>query len=582
MSFAGDLEHLSIVDVVQLLHVTRKSGTLIVTSGKRECRLVFGEGFIISANHFDNSLRIGRILVEAKAVSEEALNQTLAEQAAAGGERRPLVAALIESGRVAKEDAYRGLETLLELTIVEVLTWTSGRFDFDLGSVAAADDYRYFPETLHQGIQFHTENVLMDALRIYDEKKRDGTLASEFQPIDEVFGEAEKSVLSADDLGLGDVDRLERKIPQVFRALEDRPPTDVHRRALATLAPGLPEEERGRLAAVLDALPPRPRAGDVPALSVILYGGDELLAHCVSTACRHGGIFVFSTNEEKDVDPVIDQCLAKGGAPVLVLDAPAPADSRFSPGALADLLRRKRAAHPRLLAIQLAGPEDSVLPLTAADGVLAVLGRPRQEAVPATFVEDFAAFLAALPAQLRTHVREQGAWVVSRIKDGLDAVRGLQDGSSVALALLRSLAGICERALTLVVRSGELVAERGIGFAPGPGREPLPLLGAALRIPRGESPLLTEILARGGCRTVATGEDDALKRLFARVGAPRHPSAFLVPLRAAGTTVSVTYADFGQGEPVAVDLDLVETLAGQAGLALECILYRKRLQRTAP
>ena len=582
MSFAGDLEHLSIVDVVQLLHVTRKSGTLIVTSGKRECRFVFDEGFIISANHFDNSLRIGRILVEAKVVSEETLSRTLAEQAAAGGERKPLVAALIESGRVGKEDAYRGLETLLELTIVEVLTWTSGRFDFDVGSVAAADDYRYFPETLHQAIQFHTENVLMDALRIYDEKKRDGTLASEFQPTDEVFWEAGKSVLSADDLGLGDVDRLERKIPQVFRALEDRPIVDVHRRALAALAPGLPQDERDRLAAALDAFPPRPHAGDGPALSVILYGGDDLLAHCVSTACRHEGIFVFSTNEEKDVDPVIDQWLAKGGAPVLVLDAPAPADSRFSPGALADLLRHKRAAHPRLSAVQLASPEDSVLPLTPADGVLAVLGRPRRGTGPETFVEDFAAFLAALPAHLRTHVREQGAWVVSRIKRDLEAVRGLQDGSSVALALLRSIAGTCERALTLVVRGRELVAERGVGFAPGTGREPLPLLGAPLRIPLGESPLLTEVAAGGRCRTVATGDDDALQRLFARVGAPRHPSALLVPLRAAGTTVSVTYADFGQGEPAAVDLDLIETLAGQAGLALECILYRRRMQRTAP
>ncbi|HEY5998550.1 MAG TPA: DUF4388 domain-containing protein, partial [bacterium] len=273
MSFTGDLEHLSIVDVVQLLHSTRKSGTLSVTSTKGECQLVFDDGFIISANHFDNSVRIGRILVEAGAVSTEDLERTLAEQAAAGdGVRKPIVAALIESGRVKKEDAYRGLETLLELTIVEVLTWTTGHFDLDVGAVTAADDYRYFPETLHQGIQFHTENVLMDALRLYDEKKRDGRFADEAELTDESFaaafgddgapapphvaeldgGEDEEDdlVLSPDDLGLEDVDRIEKRIPEVFKPLEDRagaPAGGGERRAVAALAPGLPEPELARL-----------------------------------------------------------------------------------------------------------------------------------------------------------------------------------------------------------------------------------------------------------------------------------------------------------------------------------------------
>jgi hypothetical protein len=593
------LEHLSIVDVVQLLHSTRKSGTLSVTSAKGECQLVFDDGYIISANHFDNSLRIGRILVEAGAVSAADLERTLAEQAAARGERKPLVAALIESGRVKKEDAYRGLETLLELTIVEVLTWTSGHFDLDVGSVTAADDYRYFPEKLHQGIQFHTENVLMDALRIYDEKKRDGRLTDEVELTDEVFVEAfgggappvaelaggreeEQLVLSADDLGLEDIDRLDRRIPEVFKPLEDRSAAATHRRALASLAPGLPEAERERLAALIDALPPRPRPGDGPPLAVILYGGDDLFAYCASAACRHEGIHLLSTSEERDLDPLVAQCRAKAEVPVLVLDAPGAAGDRFAPEALADLRRRARERHPGLCAVQLVAPGGPSLPASPAEGVTALFARPAREIPRAAFVETLEEFLAAFPTHLRAHVCGQGPWVLARVRDGLDAVRGFQDGSSVALALLRTVAASCERALTLVVRGRELISERGIGLASSPGREPLPLPGAPLRLPLAASPLLTEAVEGERCRLVEIAGDDALRRLQARIGAPRRPVALLVPLRAAATTVSLTYADFGQREPAAVDLALIETLAAQAGLALERILYRRRAEKAAP
>ena len=62
MSFTGDLEHLPIVDVIQLLHATRKSGVLRVTCRKGESQLVFKDGYMVSANHLNNSVRIGKIL----------------------------------------------------------------------------------------------------------------------------------------------------------------------------------------------------------------------------------------------------------------------------------------------------------------------------------------------------------------------------------------------------------------------------------------------------------------------------------------------------------------------------------------
>ena len=64
MAFTGDLEHLPIVDIIQLVHTTRKSGIFSVKGSKGESRIVFSSGYIVGANHINNSVRIGTVLVK--------------------------------------------------------------------------------------------------------------------------------------------------------------------------------------------------------------------------------------------------------------------------------------------------------------------------------------------------------------------------------------------------------------------------------------------------------------------------------------------------------------------------------------
>src|SRR6185369_7636138 len=135
MSFSGDLEHLPIVDVIQLLHSTRKTGTLCLKGHKGESQLVFNDGYFVSANHVNNSVRIGKILVDMKAITQDELDQALLEQHNAGPSRKPLIATLIEGEKIDKDSAYKGLESLIELTIVEILTWTSGTFSLDVNKI---------------------------------------------------------------------------------------------------------------------------------------------------------------------------------------------------------------------------------------------------------------------------------------------------------------------------------------------------------------------------------------------------------------------------------------------------------------
>jgi hypothetical protein len=230
VSFTGDLEHLPIVDVIQLLHTTRKSGILQVKSRKRESDLVFKDGYIVSASHLNNSVRIGTILIERNIITPGILDQILLEQKNAGAERKPLICALLDKGLVKEDDAYQGLEHLIEMTIVEILTWKRGTFTLDVPPAALADDYRYYPGKINREINIDTQGVLMDALRIFDEKMRDGELAEEEFPEDDgaVMGtvpDEEGPAPSADDLGLmrlelERVDQDEKEKRQHYAAID--------------------------------------------------------------------------------------------------------------------------------------------------------------------------------------------------------------------------------------------------------------------------------------------------------------------------------------------------------------------------
>lgn len=217
MSFTGDLEHLPIVDVVQLLNSTRKSGVLNIRGRKGESQLVFKEGFIVSASHLNRSVRIGQVLIERGAIRQEDLDRALEEQSQAGHGRAPLIVTLLELDLVNEKEAYAGLQSLIELTIVEVLTWKKGTFILEPSLDKTPDSYQYYPDHLNREINVDTQGVLMDALRIFDEKIRDGELSLEEE-------EDEEADITEDDLGLADLDRLERRIPGVFTSLDDRSP----------------------------------------------------------------------------------------------------------------------------------------------------------------------------------------------------------------------------------------------------------------------------------------------------------------------------------------------------------------------
>ncbi|BCG45427.1 response regulator receiver domain protein [Citrifermentans bremense] len=568
MSFDGDLEHLPIVDVIQLLHATGKSGTLTLKSAKGESQLVFLDGFVVSANHVNNSVRIGQIMLGMGLITKENLDLALKEQRSAGPQRKPIIQTLIEGGMVKTSDAYKGLEALIEMTIVEVLTWTRGTFSLDVTKSIVSDDYRYFPEKVKQEIHLNTQNLLMDALRIYDERKRDGTLTPEA-----MFGTAEPSLaeaptgageISAADLGLEELDELERRIPQHFAPLTQELPDTPASRLRDELS-GISAEEQQKLLRYLEQLASRPEKGG--ATGVVLYTGDKVLRECVGAVC--GASFLCATDDPSQVDAVLDQALSRQRLPLLLVDA---GDSRER-GEGADflaLLQQRRGRYPDLPVVVLASPGDYGLFARVLEaGASAFLPRATRKERPESFIADTVESCRTLAAYLEKRVEEPGPALLPRFRSSFLDLSEQRDPPEVTFSLLQAACGFFQRGVTLVVVRSELIAERAIGTS-----DTGAVTSVKLRIPTGEPSLYQRALEG----EIYYGDADRAVRetIFPAIGAPASSRILLLPVRSFGRVIAVIYADFGSSAGADPQLQLLEILSLHAGLIIDNVLYRKR------
>ncbi len=164
MAIQGPLRELGIHDVFQLLDLSRKTGTLHVTSELRDNsgRVLFRQGRVVGANIKSNPLRIGDLLVRKGKATEADIARALAAQREAGGTRR-LGDYLVDFGVISAKELEREVRAQIENVVFDLLSWTEGHFRFEDGGT---------PE--HEGsiVNISSESLLMEGARRIDEWSR--------------------------------------------------------------------------------------------------------------------------------------------------------------------------------------------------------------------------------------------------------------------------------------------------------------------------------------------------------------------------------------------------------------------------
>ena len=432
MSISGNLEDVSVAEVLQFVHIGRRTGTLVITSGEGRGEVGFHRGRIISA-WSPNAKKLGDLLLAKGLLERPQLDEALRLQESQRP-RRSLGKILVDSGLVRTPDLRKAVADQIEETVYQLVTWRQGSFEFAIDELRPVDDIGVYPGDILPDINLNTQMLVLEALRIFDEKnRRDGQAGPEQPP----------SGMS-----------LARETDELFVS-----PSGIPVAASEAAAAAGGSRDRGLARAAGGARPGaiggggrRPREGAAAPLPLrvhLLSGAADLSAMLADP--RLEGL--------AEVVPVdlVDAGLTLPGqsSPVVVTDL---RDGAIAPAELASLLRTR----PHASVVAVVDSADQTAGAYAAGALAAVpaeagsliscLGSVARERREVWATERDPARRSAGFARLRR--------VVADLRSGLLS-------ATVALNLMNVISESVERAIMFLVRDRRLVALGAFGSSMG-------------------------------------------------------------------------------------------------------------------
>lgn len=162
MALKGNLRDFSTTQLLNLINLARKTGTLTVErSSKETARMSFREGSLIfaSVNHGDG--RLTSILQRAGKLSQEQANTIRKERGKAGDKELGMM--LINAGLVSQADIIASVRQHTLETVYRQFTWGEGVFRFDANVLPP-------PERIT--VPINLEGVIMEGSRRLKEGER--------------------------------------------------------------------------------------------------------------------------------------------------------------------------------------------------------------------------------------------------------------------------------------------------------------------------------------------------------------------------------------------------------------------------
>ena len=511
MSLSGNLQDVSVADALQFIHLGGRTGTLTLIQGDTKAEIGFHQGRIVNASA-PGTKRLGELLIESGAIDQTTLDEALRRQGVEHP-RRSLGQLLVAMNAVDGDTIYRAIEQQIERTVYDLVTWSHGTFHFALDDLKPIDDIAVVPGDVIRHLNLDTQMVLLDALRIFDERNRQPR-----EPSNDTPAAGVAAVPAA------------RTVPPIAPVPISRStPTPVNGTGL------LANEPRARL-------------------QIVSAHRDlaERLAHALP------GVTVAKVNVRDAGTP------PPGEPPPLVL-----LDMRAPGGVGLDAVSALRRARPRASILALIDGKTPAGPVYEA-GALAVL--PAElELVAACFRsiaqnrQDLmtggsrADRINANFAKLRR--------IVGDLRSGLIS-------TTISLSLMNIISESVERAVLLLVRREGLTALGAFGNSPG--GQPLAQVTRGLKIDLTSKNALTDSLADGQVRSIPFDEGSFPDGFRSLVGKPRSGECAIFPVMGGQRVIALVYADNGPSNRAIEELDILELAAAQAGLAFENELLRRQ------
>lgn len=170
MSLEGRLEDLGLPDIFQIINLSKRSGVLTLIKKDGMGRVVFNQGNVVYASS-DNRNRFGYTLLQKELISRADLERALSYQKLRSS-KKPIGTILVEMGAIAEKELEGQLQTHILDVVRDLLTWTTGAFQFQLAKFA------------EDGVLMRTgispEFLLLEGARLEDEADHTAGLDSAF------------------------------------------------------------------------------------------------------------------------------------------------------------------------------------------------------------------------------------------------------------------------------------------------------------------------------------------------------------------------------------------------------------------
>ncbi len=161
MALKGNLRDFSTTQLLNLINLARKTGTLTIESNGKRSRLCFKEGKLIYATQDEQGGHLATILQQAGKLTEEQARAIRTRMDIKSDKELGLL--LINAGYVSQEDIIKSVRNYILNNVYPIFTWTEGTFYFE-ASVLPFEDRITIPINL--------ESVIIEGSRRMQEWER--------------------------------------------------------------------------------------------------------------------------------------------------------------------------------------------------------------------------------------------------------------------------------------------------------------------------------------------------------------------------------------------------------------------------
>jgi CheY-like chemotaxis protein len=540
VSLTGNLEDLPLLDIIQIVSFSKKTGYLTIRQPEGESAIVFAEGHVVASYTSDSPPADPRV------------------------------------GQLAPDKREKLVRGRLELALERLIRLREGEFSFNLTEQApkAIGPRSLEHETLRDGI--NPQELLLDLARGMDEDRRDSAAALE-------ASFAEESIEGAAEPG-------DAGFEESFEAAPPPPAPAADARAALAEIPAdhlLPPPS----APAPEPAPPVPPAPAAPR-TLLLVEDEADIREALAEHFRDADHVVLEADDVESALKAATRIFKGGGRIVLVTDLtmPTTVGSSFQGGLeLAKRVKKLQPDTPVLLMTE-------SLPASAKEraknfGITHIVFKPGLSRLdPEQFTADLRAFGVKLvkdvvpkllapprpkPAKSAAQAAPAGA-DLKRLQQRMEELRHTPaEASQIAQLVMAVAADFFERGVLFLVKGEEL---RGLGgFGPVQGDDNVHLVARGLVLPVAPASAFHDLVEGRRTLTFRPAEDPQGARVLAALGPFSSSAAALLPLVTHREVVAVLMGDYPVSGRAPENLEMIELFLHQAGVALENAFLQKKI-----